>query len=65
MRLSEIVDRIFDALEERLEPDQRPSLEFGKGILRNIMMRYGDLDLNIEIRHVPVEVAGDEGQKET
>jgi hypothetical protein len=65
MRLSEVVDRVFEAIDDRLQEQDRGMLEFTRGLVRNAMMHYGDLDLNIEIKKVPVqEVVDVEGQEE-
>lgn len=65
MRLSDVVDRVFEAIEDRLQEQDRGMLDFTRGLVRNAMMHYGDLDLNIEIRKVPVEVVDVEGQEKT
>jgi hypothetical protein len=64
MRLSDVIDRVFDAIEDRLQDQDKGMLEFTRGLVRNAMMHYGDLDLNIEIRKVPVEVVDVEGKEE-
>lgn len=64
MRLSQAVDRLFDALEDRLHPEDLPKIAFARAIMTGLCRAYGDIELNIEIKRVPLEEVVDVEGKE-
>lgn len=57
--LSQAVDRLVEALAER-RPEQAVQLAFARGMFSQLVQRFGDVELDIEIRHVPPDATREE-----
>jgi hypothetical protein len=55
MRLSQAVDRVLTALEERLEDEDAFNAGLLRGMVGQLIRQFGDVELNIEVRRVPLE----------
>lgn len=63
MLLSEAVDRLIGiAMERTKDREKRAELQFVRGIILGGIQEFGDIDLQIEIRRVPMEARGAEAE---
>jgi len=59
MKLSQVVDRVIRAIEERLEPDQAYQTTMLRGMAGQLIRQFGDLELNIIVKRIPLEEVQD------
>jgi len=64
MRLSKVIDRVIDAIQERIRPEDELQVQFLRGMSKQLIHHLGDIELNIDIRRVPAETEHVEGKEE-
>jgi hypothetical protein len=52
MRLSEVAEKIFEAIEEK-GGEYSDKIPMARGVLNTLLNLVGDLELNLEVRVIP------------